>query len=138
MNIIYKKQNKININIMNIFFLVVLIPLTLPDYFQEYEFFKVLSSFIIISIFFIVIIFFIIIYFLWRSLTSYFYSDNVLDLTNSVKVITLALFINVTIKKYTRSILFSLSILFSIYIYINFMSIYLFPNGLYIVDRPSS
>src|SRR5699024_8702755 len=120
------------------------------DYFQEYELLKVLSSFIIIPIFFIVIIstilnkrfnviiFVIIIYFLWRSLTSYFYSDNVLDLTNSVKVITLALFINITIKKYTRSILFSLSILFSIYIYINFMSIYLFPNGLYIVDRPSS
>src|SRR5699024_12842184 len=127
MNIIYKKQNKININIMNIFFLVVLIPLTLPDYFQEYELLKVLSSFIIIPIFFIVIIstilnkrfnviiFVIIIYFLWILLTSYFYFDNVLVLTNSVNVISLVFFINVTIKKYTSSIIFIIFILFILY-----------------------
>src|SRR5699024_12865282 len=64
---------------------------------------------------FILLIIFI--YFVWRSSVSYFYSEEVLDLTNSLKIITLVLFINLIIDKYPKSTLSALSSLFSIYIY---------------------
>jgi len=146
MNNTYK--NKSRVNVMYLLF-ILLAPLALPDYLLQYEFIEIFSLVFTIAIFLIfifltilnkrfnLIILIIIIYFVWRSSTSYFYSGEVLDLKDSLKIITLAIFLNFTITKYPKSILSALSILFSIYIYINLISVYLFPNGLYIVERGS-
>src|SRR5699024_633551 len=144
MNKTYKDHTRVNVTY---FIFILLIPLTLPDYLLQFNIIENLSVVFTIFIFlifiFIIIInksfYFIIyiiinnrfnfilliifIYFVWRSSVSYFYSEEVLDLTNSLKIITLVLFINLIIDKYPKSTLSALSSLFSIYIYINLMSI---------------
>ena len=146
MNKTYKDHTRVNVTY---FIFILLIPLTLPDYLLQFNIIENLSVVFTIFIFLIFIFLTIInkrfnfilliifIYFVWRSSVSYFYSEEVLDLTNSLKIITLVLFINLIIDKYPKSTLSALSSLFSIYIYINLMSIYVFPNGLYIFERGS-
>ncbi|MCE7792393.1 O-antigen ligase family protein, partial [Salipaludibacillus sp. CUR1] len=82
---------------------------------------KEYNLFIILSIIFII----------WRSFSSYYFSEGVLDLVNSFRILTLILLINITIKKYPKSTLKALSALFGFYIILNFISYLIFSGGLY-------
>ncbi|MEJ8767647.1 O-antigen ligase family protein [Oceanobacillus sp. HCA-5259] len=74
------------------------------------------------------------IFFIWRTFSSYYYSNGVLDLVNSSRILTLILLINITIKKYPKSTLRAISIVFSSYIILNLISYFIFPQGLYRVE----
>src|SRR5699024_1188025 len=71
----------------------------------------------------------------WRSLTSYYLSDGVLDLVNSFRIDTLILLVNIMVKRFPRSTLKALSIIFGLYIVINFLTLFVFPDGLYLTDK---
>src|SRR5699024_6881260 len=76
-----------------------------------------------------------IILFFWQSFSSYFLAKGLLDISNNLRIISLMLLVNLTIRNYPRSTLNSLSYLFGAYIIINFITIILFKEGLYL-DNP--
>lgn len=124
-----------------------LIPLMPPDYFLTIsvleKIFTVISVLLFIVLFFLTIIkkeinVFIVLslaFIFWRIISSYYFSNSITDLSNSVKICTLILLINLTIKKSPKELFNALSIVFGMYIIINFLTLFLFPEGLY-VDNP--
>lgn len=124
----------------------ILIPLILPDYFSQLgtitSIFTLITGtaflilvcltvlkkrfnlFVIISIFFVA----------WRSFSSYYFSSEILDIVNSIRIISIMLLINLTIKNFPKSTLQSLSLVFALYSILNFITYLLFPNGLYLVN----
>lgn len=124
--------------------LVFIIP---PAFFSNYSVFDKINNILLIIIFLILLlltifkkklniyVLLIFIFLLWNTLSSYFLADGVLDFFNNLKVISIVLLVNVLIKNHFFSLLKALNTLFSIYIYINFISYILFPNGLYL-DNP--
>ncbi len=71
----------------------------------------------------------------WNVLSSYILAEGILDIFNNIKIVSIVLLINLFINNHLISLLKSLNWLFSIYIYLNFITILLFPNGLY-MDNP--
>lgn len=141
-------KNKKEIKAVYLMFLI-LIPLTLPDYYLRNVVIENISIAFVMIIFSVTMIYtimkkklnilivFVFVYMIWRSFSSYYYAEEVLDLTNSLKTLTLILSVNLFIEKYPKSIISAFSGLFSIYIYINLISLYLYPDGLYIIERSS-
>lgn len=135
-------EQKYEVKATNILFLLI-IPLVVPDYFQQLGIITDIFTLITGIMFFFLIgitfyrkefnIFVILsfIFFIWRSFSSYYYSDGVLDLVNSFRILTLILLINLTIKKYPNSTLKALNLIFGFYIVLNFISYFMFPMGLY-------
>src|SRR5699024_512223 len=130
-----------NLSVLIIPLLIILIP---PDYLISTSILKNVNSIAVLIIFCILIlltfikrrfnIFIIIsiILFFWQSFSSYFLAKGLLDISNNLRIISLMLLVNLTIRKYPRSTLNSLSYLFGAYIIINFMTIILFKEGLYL------
>src|SRR5690625_4536431 len=75
------------------------------------------------------------IYVLWRSFSSYYLADSVLDLKESINLFTILLLINLYTKRYLLELLKSLMFFAVIYITFNFLSTFFLPSGLY-VDNP--
>src|SRR5699024_2158895 len=124
-----------------------LFPLILPDYFQNINIIENFSI-LIVGIMFVYLfaisilkkelnIFVIgtIIFFLWRSLTSHYLMGVVLDLVNSLRIVTLILLVNIMVRRFPRSTLKALSIIFGIYIVMNCLTLFVFPDGLYLTDK---
>lgn len=126
--------------------ILLLIPLILPDYFQSIkivnDFTVLITGIIFFYLFgitfmkkeFNIFVIASFIFFIWRSFSSYYFSGGVLDLINSLRIVTLILLINITVKRYPKSTLQALSILFGTYITLNFISYFMFPEGLYKTD----
>lgn len=134
----------INLSIVFIPLLVILIP---PDFLLSTSTLNTLNSMAVMILFFVLILLtfiksrfniFIVLsifMFFWLSFSSYFLADGLLDISNNLRIISLLLFINLTIQNYPKSTLNALSYLFGTYIIINFITIILFKEGLYI-DNP--
>lgn len=135
-NRVDKKINMYWILLFSMFFLIY------PDYFQSITFLNIISTFVLGIMFLIVFsinilqkrmnffIFLTFLYLLWRSYTSYFLNDGVLDIVNNFRIINIVLLINICIKKYPKALLSSMASLFSIYIILNFLTLIVFSDGL--------
>lgn len=141
-----KHHERYQVKITGILVLL-LFPLIPPDYLQSITLIENISvlmigimflylfvlSFIKREFNFFVIVSFI--YIIWRSYSSYYYSNGVLDLVNSFRIVTLILLLNLIIKRFPKSTLKALSILFGLYVLINFFTLLILPEGLYL-DNP--
>jgi len=128
-------------------YLMILAFLIVPDYFQTLDnvntILKLITVFLFVCLLFFTVVnkrinFFIIfcfLFFLWRMFSSYYLSNGVLDIDNSIRIMSLVLLINLSIKKHARTILSALSLVFSTYIIINLITLLLYPYGLYL-DNP--
>lgn len=116
----------------------------LPDYFQHLGIITdVFTLFTGVILIYLIVITFLykefnifvgatFIFILWRSFSSYYFSDGVLDLINSARIIGLVLMVNLTIKRFPESTLKALSTIFSLYVVVNFITYILFPGGVFI------
>src|SRR5699024_8677839 len=77
---------------------------------------------------------FIIIFMFWRMYSSYVLNNEILDLINTMRILSSVLLINYTLIIRPKLTIQSLSFLFSIYIIVNFISVMLIPNGLYLTN----
>lgn len=133
------RYNPKTISIITLLF----IPLILPDYLQNIELINSLAILLVGIMFLFLFVISLIkkqfnvyviasfIFLAWRMFSSYYINNDILDLVNSFRIITLVLLVNITIKYYPRSTLQALSIIFSTYITVNYISLFAFPNGLY-------
>jgi len=129
---------------------LLLFPIILPDYLESIDIISNISVLIVGIMFIYLLVFnfikkdiniFVIvsvIFFVWRMFSSYYLTDGVMDLVNSIRIITLILFLNLVIKRFPKSTLKALSTIFGLYIVINFITLLIFPKGLYLTDKFSS
>src|SRR5690606_13470369 len=73
-------------------------------------------------------------FFSWRMFSSYYLSNGVADIDNSIRIMSLVLFINISIKKHARTLLNVMSFIFVTYIVVNFFTLLLYLHGLYLVS----
>ena len=140
------EQKKISNSIIIILLFISFFILTIPDMFQNVDGINKVSG-IISAIIFIVFLFlnilqkrlncfivFIIIFMFWRMYSSYVLNNEILDLINTMRILSSVLLINYTLIIRPKLTIQSLSFLFSIYIIVNFISVMLIPNGLYLTN----
>ncbi|WP_066190754.1 O-antigen ligase family protein [Gracilibacillus timonensis] len=135
---------------LSVVIFLLLIPLVQSDFFQRLGYLSFFIDFITATIFLFLVYFTVtkkqlnifvitsLIFLIWRSVSSYYFSDGVMDLVNSTRIASLILLVNIFIKKYPKSTLSATDFLFSAYIVLNFFALLMFPQGLYVTDGYSS
>lgn len=73
----------------------------------------------------------------WSVLSSYFLAEGIFDIFNNIRIVTLILLTNLSIKRFPNSTLTSLSIIFTLLIIVNYVTFITFQDGLYL-DKPRS
>ncbi|WP_160319305.1 O-antigen ligase family protein [Shouchella oshimensis] len=141
-----KNKQELNIN-MTLVLILVFIPLILPDYLQTITIIDDLSILLAIIIFIVALtlsilykkmnIFVIlsILFLVWRYFSSYYLAGSITDFSNILKTASVLLMINLVVRNYTKPLIRALYIIFVIYIVANFLSLLIFPEGLYL-DNP--
>lgn len=141
-----RKNQDINAN-MTIVLILALLPLILPDYLQTIEILDRVSVLLTIFIFIIVMILSILykkfniflvlslLFLFWRFFSSYYLAESITDFSTILKTATVVVIINLVIRDYTKPLIRALYIIFVTYIVANFLSLLLFPEGLYL-DNP--
>lgn len=147
-----KGGNLMEIKKIDIFLFILILlcitPLFLPDYFFRY---KLLDNIINSSILIILIVFiflnllyikkinlfviFSFLFFVWRYYSSHIISNGITDMNNLICTFAIILVSNFFLNKNISIFLNCMFILFSLLIFINFMTQIVYTNGLYI-DNP--
>lgn len=129
------------------FFALLLIPLTIPRHFLNETILLTLINLATILIFLFLLVqvilkkrintflCFALLFLLWRIVSSVFFSEGVADIYNTLRILSLIMFINLYMKKHAYSVTKSLAILFSVYVVINLISVFLFPSGI-VIENP--
>lgn len=78
--------------------------------------------------FFLIIVFF---FFIWRTLSSVLLHGGMHELSRTLRILSLVLFVSTAPKKDLKLILKIISYLMSFYVVLNFITMLVFPNGLY-------
>ncbi|MCO4096704.1 O-antigen ligase family protein [Macrococcoides canis] len=120
-------------------------PLTLPNFFFRIPLIETLVTLInllILVVFALLnllsikrinyLIVFSIVFFSWRYYSSHYLAGGITDLNNIISTIALILVVNYFTGKNLKCLLNAMFIIFSIFIILNFLTQFLFPNGLYL------
>src|SRR5699024_1965066 len=139
-----EKYFKIKYSYIILFLTFIIIP---PPFLSSISYYSYINNFFMIFIVLILIVLnifkkrinmFIVItglFLIWNVFSSYYLANGVLDFFNNIKIYSIVLLVNLFIINHVYSLLKALNWLFSIYIYLNFITYILLSNGLYL-DNP--